>query len=114
MSGYAIAQELDAELALYAEAVSQLRRSGRALAQATRDYKRALALEMARLEAQGKAKTTMRDLARGDEDVCELAFRRDLAEAEYKADLEVINMRKRNVDVLREQYAREWSASGVA
>ncbi len=114
MSGIDTAQELNAELARYAASVADLRRSGRALAEATHGYKRALALEMARLEAEGAAKTTMRDLARGSGEVCDLALARDLAEAEWFADKEVVNMRKRNVDVLREQYAREWSASGAA
>lgn len=48
-------------------------------AEAERQYRRALAQKIVELHAEGKAWTVVRDLARGDEKVGELRYRRDVA-----------------------------------
>lgn len=52
------------------------------------------------------------DVVKGYEDIAQLAFERDCAEAEYDANYEAILFWKKRADVLRELIAREWSEAG--
>lgn len=61
------------------------RTAWRRYAEAERDYRRSLALEIARLRGEGVAATIAADLARGEERVSELRHARDIAEGVVEA-----------------------------
>ena len=61
------------------DAERQLREAHSASAEAERSYRKALAETMLRLRADGKPASVLADLARGDDKVADLRYRRDVA-----------------------------------
>lgn len=90
---------------LQREVEDELRTKGRELADAERDYRRALSTEILRLHAGGKglAITTCADVARGDDDVSELRHAYKIATANFEATKQQAFRRgsdRRDVDTL--------------
>ena len=112
MNGYELNEELNAKLAECDSSIREMRKSGRNLAQAEAAYRSALAAKMLELRAKGQPASVLKDLARGDSSVNALLFQFDLAASDHEADKEVVMLRKREADVIREQLAREWSRAG--
>lgn len=96
----ALMASLDEELAL-------CRRSAVALAENERDYRKALALEVASLKRSGMPVTVVPDLARGAEDIADLRCARDCSEAVYKASCEAINVLKLKLRTVNDEISRE-------
>jgi hypothetical protein len=92
--------------------IKQLRTSGTNYAQAERDYKVLLRSECLKLRDEGMAIGMIDKTCYGIPSVAEARFKRDVAEAVYKANLEAINSIKLQLRLLENQIQREWSQTG--
>ena len=91
--------------------VKQLRDNGTAYAQAERDYKVLLRSECLRLRDEGMAVGMIDKTCYGIPSVAEARFKRDVAEAVYKANQEAINSIKLQMRLIESQLQREWGKS---
>lgn len=89
--------------------IKQLRTSGTSYAQAERDYKVLLRQECLKLRDDGMAIGMIDKTCYGIPSVAEARFKRDVAEAVYKANLEAINSIKLQMRLMEAQLQREWS-----
>ena len=89
--------------------IKELRVSGNALAEAERDYKVLLRQECLKLRDEGMAVTIIDRICYGIPSVAEARFKRDIAEAVYKANLEAINSIKLQLRIIENQIQREWT-----
>ena len=91
--------------------VRKLRQSGTDYAQAERDYKVLLRTECLKLRDEGMAIGMIDKTCYGIPNVAEARFKRDVAEAVYKANLEAINSIKLQMRLIEAQLQREWGQS---
>lgn len=63
----------------------QLKEASKALATAEKAYRMALAEKIVQVHADGSAWTVAQDLARGDKDVADLRYKRDVAKGVFEA-----------------------------
>lgn len=92
--------------------IKQLRTSGTNYAQAERDYKVLLRQEVLKLRDEGQAIGVITLTCYGIPSVAEARFKRDTAEAIYKANLEAIASIKLQIRVLENQINREFGMEG--
>ena len=92
--------------------IKQLRKNGTEYAQAEKDYKVLLRQECLKLRDDGMAIGMIDKTCYGIPSVAEARFKRDVAEAVYKANLEAINSIKLQLRLIENQIQREWSQSG--
>ena len=85
-----------------------LRQNGTAYAQAERDYKILLRQECLKLRDEGMAIGMINMTAYGIPSVAEARFKRDVAEAVYRANQEAINSTKLQLRLIESQLQREW------
>ena len=104
--------ELQAKTQQLDIAIKQLRKSGTEYAQAERDYKVLLRQECLKLRDEGMAIGMIDKTCYGIPSVAEARFKRDVAEAVYKANLEAINSIKLQMRLLENQLQREWGQNG--
>lgn len=90
------------------KSIRQLRISGTDYAQAEKDYKILLRQECLKLRDDGMAIGMITMTAYGIPSVAEARFRRDVAEAVYKANMEAINSTKLQLRLIEGQISREW------
>lgn len=106
-------QDLMQSLQEYSEALDQsvkrLRKNGEALAQAERDYKILLRQEVLKLRDEGMAVGIIDKTIYGVPAVAEARFKRDIADAMYKANQEHINTTKLHLRIIESQISREWN-----
>lgn len=106
-------QDLMNSLKAYSEAldesVKRLRRNGEALAQAEKDYKILLRQEVLKLRDEGMAVGVIDKTIYGVPSVAEARFKRDVADAMYRANQEHINATKLHLRIIESQINREWS-----
>ena len=88
--------------------IKHLRISGTEYAQAERDYKVLLRSECLRLRDGGMAIGMIDKTCYGIPSVADARFKRDVAEAVYKANLEAINSIKLQMRLIESQLQREW------
>jgi len=93
--------------------VKQLRKSGTDYAQAEHDYKVLLRQECLKLRDDGMAIGMIDKCAYGIRSVAEARFKRDVAEAVYKANQESINSIKLQLKLIDSQISREWSGTNA-
>lgn len=93
------------------KSIKTLRRSGTEYAQAEKDYKILLRQECLKLRDTGMAIGLIDKTCYGIPSVAEARFKRDVAEAVYKANQEAINSLKLQLRLLDGQIQREWGAS---
>lgn len=105
-------QELQTKTQQLEMSIKQLRTSGTAYAQAEKDYKVLLRQECLKLRDDGMAIGMIDKTCYGIPSVAEARFKRDVAEAVYKANLEAINSIKLQLRLIENQIQREWSQSG--
>lgn len=105
-------QELQAKTQQLDRSIKQLRTSGTEYAQAERDYKVLLRQECLQLRDKGMPIGMIDKTCYGIPSVAEARFKRDVAEAVYKANLEAINSTKLQMRLLENQLQREWGHSG--
>ena len=92
-------------------AVKALRKTGTDYAQAERDYKVVLRQEALKLRDTDMAVGMIDKVVYGIPVVAEARFKRDVAEAVYKANLESINAIKLTIKVMMNQYDKEFSTA---
>ena len=91
--------------------VRELRNSGTKYAEAERDYKVLLRQECLKLRDGGMAIGLIEKTCYGIPSVAEARFKRDVAEAVYKANQESINSIKLQMRLMENQLQREWGAN---
>lgn len=101
--------ELQSKIQLLEASLRQLRQTGTAFAQAEKDYKILLRTECLKLRDDGVAVGVIEKICYGIPSVAEARFKRDIAEAVYKANQEAINTYKLEVRLIEAQINREWS-----
>ena len=89
--------------------IKTLRKSGTDYAQAERDYKVLLRQECLKLRDEGMAIGMIDKTCYGIPSVAEARYKRDVAEAVYKANLEAINSIKLQMRLIENQLNREYS-----
>lgn len=100
--------ELQSKTQQLDRSIKQLRTSGTEYAQAEKDYKILLRQECLELRDSGMAIGMIDKTCYGIPSVAEARFKRDVAEAVYKANLEAINSIKLQMRLLENQLQREW------
>ena len=101
-------QELQSKIKELEISIKQLRVSGTSYAQAERDYKVLLRTECLKLRDDGMAIGMIDKTCYGIPSVAEARFKRDVAEAVYKANMEAINSIKLQMRLIESQIQREW------
>lgn len=92
--------------------IKELRNNGTNYAQAERDYKVLLRQECLKLRDEGMAIGMIDKTCYGIPSVAEARFKRDVAEAVYKANLESINSLKLQMRLIENQISREYDNTG--
>ncbi len=110
MDLYAELRQLTEQLEI---SIKSLRKTGTAYAQAERDYKVLLRQECLKLRDEGMAIGMIDKTCYGIPSVAEARFKRDVAEATYKANSEAINSIKLRMRLVENQLQREWTNTGV-
>lgn len=93
------------------KSIKQLRISGTNYAQAEKDYKVLLRTECLKLRDEGMAIGMIDKTCFGIPSVAEARFKRDVAEAVYKANLEAINSIKLQMRLIENQLQREYGSN---
>ena len=93
------------------KSIKQLRISGTNYAQAEKDYKVLLRTECLKLRDEGMAIGMIDKTCFGIPSVAEARFKRDVAEAVYKANLEAINSIKLQMRLIESQLQREYGGN---
>ncbi len=105
-------QDLQIEMAeiknLLNTALSESKKRGRALAEGEKIYRMELAKKMLIERDKGTPVTIISDVCRGDENISQLRFERDILESDYRSALEAINVYKLEIKSLENQIQREW------
>lgn len=91
------------------QAVKALATYGRKYAEAERDYKVLLRQHALKLRDAGEAVGMVNLTVYGIPEVAEARCARDVAEALYKADQELVNQIKLEMRIIESQLSREWS-----
>lgn len=91
--------------------IKTLRTNGTAYAKAEMDYKILLRQECLKLRDEGMAIGMIDKTCYGIPSVAEARFKRDVAEAIYKANLEAIQSIKLQMRLIENQISREWENS---
>lgn len=91
--------------------IKSLRQTGTNYAQAEKDYKVLLRQECLKLRDDGMAIGMIDKTCYGIPSVAEARFKRDVAEAIYKANLEAINSIKLQMRLLENQLQREYGTN---
>lgn len=101
--------ELQAKTRELEISIKSLRQTGTNYAQAEKDYKVLLRQECLRLRDEGMAIGMIDKTCYGIPSVAEARFKRDVAEAVYKANMEAINSIKLQMRLIENQLSREYS-----
>lgn len=101
-------QALSSELT---QSIRLLRTNGTAYAQAEKDYKILLRQECLKLRDEGMAVGMIDKTCYGIPSVAEARFKRDVAEAVYRANTEHIMAVKLQLKLVENQIEREWNSS---
>lgn len=102
-------EELTKQVELLQKKQDELPQTGREYATAEREYKVLLRQEILKLRKEGEAIGVISLICYGIPEVAEARFKRDCAEAIYKANQEAINTYKLKIRLLESQISREWS-----
>lgn len=103
--------ELQRKTAMLDMSVKQLRQNGTSYAEAERDYKVLLRSEVLKLRDDGVAVGVIDKICYGIPSVAEARFKRDVAEAVYRANQEAIQSIKLQMRLIEAQISREWSVT---
>lgn len=100
--------ELQQKTAQLDMSIKVLKQNGAALAEAEKNYKVLLRSECLKLRDEGMAVGMIDKVCYGIPSVAEARFKRDVAEAVYKANQEAINSLKLQMRLIESQLSREW------
>lgn len=98
-------QSLSAELD---QSIRILRKNGLAAAEAERNYKMLLRQECLKARDEGMPIGLIDKTCYGIPSVADARFKRDVAQATYKANQEHINVKKLQLRIVESQINREW------
>ena len=101
--------ELNAKLEELRVSLKKLRETGTKYAEAERDYKVLLRQEVLKLRDEGQAIGVITLICYGIPKVADARFKRDVAEAIYKANQEAINTLKLQIRLIESQLQREYT-----
>ena len=101
--------ELNSELT---QSIKLLRKNGDAYARAEREYQVAKAQTVLKMKDAGASITEINLSIKGQPEVAELLFKRDVAKVLYETNQEHINTVKLQLRLLDNQIAREWINNG--
>lgn len=101
--------ELQAKTKELEISIKSLRQTGTKYAQAEKDYKILLRQECLKLRDEGMAIGMIDKTCYGIPSIAEARFKRDVAEAVYKANQEAINSIKLQMRLIENQLGREYS-----
>ena len=104
-----LVNELEVKIRELEMSIKTLRASGTNYAQAKRDYKVLLRQECLKLRDGGMPIGMIDKTCYGIPSVAEARFKRDVAEAVYKANQEAINSLKLQIRIIESQIQREYS-----
>lgn len=90
------------------QSIKLLRKNGDAYAQAEHDYQVAKAQTVLKMKDAGATSTEINLSIKGQPEVSEKLFQRDVARVMYEANQEHINTVKLQLRLLDNQIAREW------
>lgn len=91
------------------KSLKKLRETGTKYAEAERDYKVLLRQEVLKLRDEGQAIGVITLICYGIPKVADARFKRDVAEAIYKANQEAINTLKLQIRLIESQLQREYT-----
>lgn len=103
--------ELNAKLEQLSASLKKLRQTGSEYAKTERDYKILLRQEVLKLRNEGEAIGVIQLTCYGISSVAEARFKRDVAEAIYKANQEAINTLKLEIRLIESQLQREYTTN---
>ena len=101
--------ELNYKIKQLNESLKRLSENGSKYAEAERDYKILLRQEVLKLRDEGQAIGVISLTCYGIPKVAEARFKRDVAEAIYKANQEAINTLKLEIRLIENQLQREYT-----
>lgn len=104
--------EIEETQRLLGVALSESKRRGAAMVAAEAAYYTAKAEAVFRLKGDGMPATLINAVIKGEAGVVDEMRAYHAAQVEYDNSREAINVYKKRLDTLREQYAREWGAAG--
>jgi hypothetical protein len=102
-------KSLESKSAELTQSIKLLRQNGTLYAQAEKDYKILLRQECLKLRDEGMAVGMIDKTCYGIPSVAEARFKRDVAEAVYRANQEHINAVKLQLRLIESQISREWN-----
>lgn len=102
--------ELESKIQELEVSIRSLRKTGTNYAEAERDYKVLLRQEVLKLRDEGQAIGVITLICYGIPSVAEARFKRDTAEAIYRANQEAINSIKLQLRLLESQIQREYGS----
>lgn len=102
--------ELESKIQELEISIRSLRKTGQNYAEAERDYKILLRQEVLKMRDEGQAIGVITLTCYGIPSVAEARFKRDKAEAIYKANQEAINSIKLQLRLLESQIQREYGS----
>lgn len=101
-------EEIEQAMKDLEKCVSEYKKYNKDYALKERKYRVLLSKRLTELRAAGEKVTHLSDIARGQEDIAQLRFERDIAEGLKKSAEEGINYYKIRIRVLEGQLNREW------
>lgn len=104
-------EEIEKAMEDYLKCVEEYKKYNKDYAVKERKYRVLLSQRLTELRAAGEKVTHLADIARGQKDIADLRFDRDIAEGLKKSAEEGINYYKIKIRVLNAQLEREWGAS---
>ena len=113
MADYDLWSEIQSKTKQLDYSVKELRKSGTAYAEAERIYKIKLREWCLKLRSQDMPIGLIDKTCYGIPEVAELRFKRDCAQAVYRANLEAINAIKLEIRIINEQLGRELGRPGM-
>lgn len=103
--------DLQAKLDQLSVSLKKLRQTGSEYAKAEKEYKILLRQEVLKLRNEGEAIGVIQLTCYGIPSVAEARFKRDVAEAIYKANQEAINTLKLEIRLIESQLQREYTTN---
>ena len=113
MADYDLWSEVQSKTKQLDYSVKELRKSGTAYAEAERIYKIKLREWCLKLRSQDMPIGLIDKTCYGIPEIAELRFKRDCAQAVYRANLEAINAIKLEIKIINEQLGRELGRPGM-
>ena len=104
-------EEIEQAMIDLEKCVSEYKKYNKDYAMKEKKYRILLSQRLTALRAAGEKVTHLADIARGQEDIAQLRFDRDIAEGLKKSAEEGINYYKIKIRVLEGQLNREWGQS---